>query len=83
MIDRYLDDEAFRAYSEALDKGKAELTAKAKARAKKATARPLARLAKRCQGRCGSAADAPSTRHRRPGRFAKTNASAAAFDIPF
>ncbi len=40
MIDRYLDDEAYRAYLEALDKGKAEVAAKSKAQAKKAAARP-------------------------------------------
>ena len=40
MIDRYLDDEAYRAYIEALEKGKAEVAARSKAQAKKASARP-------------------------------------------
>lgn len=40
MIDRYLDDEAYAAYIEALEKGKAEVAAKSKAQAKKAAARP-------------------------------------------
>jgi hypothetical protein len=38
MIDRYLEDDAFTAYGEALDKGRAEVAAKAKAQAKKKTA---------------------------------------------
>ena len=40
MIDRYLDDEAYHAYLEALEKGKAEVAAKTKAQAKKTAARP-------------------------------------------
>jgi hypothetical protein len=38
MIDRYMDDDAFVAYSEALDKSKVELAANAKAQAKKKAA---------------------------------------------
>jgi hypothetical protein len=40
MIDRYMDDEAYRAYLEALEKGTAEVAAKAKAQAKKKATRP-------------------------------------------
>jgi hypothetical protein len=38
MIDRYLEDEAFTAYREALEKGREELAAKAKKQARKAAA---------------------------------------------
>jgi hypothetical protein len=40
MIDRYLEDETYRAYLEALEKGKGEVAAKKKAQAKKAATRP-------------------------------------------
>ncbi len=41
MIDRYLDDDAVRAYQEALDRGKAEAGEKAKAQAKAAAAKSV------------------------------------------
>jgi hypothetical protein len=40
MIDRYLDDETYHAYLEALEKGKGEVAAKSKAQSKKAASRP-------------------------------------------
>jgi hypothetical protein len=40
MIDRYLEDETYRAYLEALEKGKGEVAAKKKTQAKKAATRP-------------------------------------------
>ena len=39
MIDRYLDDELYKAYADALERAKAEASAKAKAATKKAAAR--------------------------------------------
>jgi hypothetical protein len=41
MVERYIDDDAFRAYSEAFDKSKTEQAAAAKAQAKKKAAAPL------------------------------------------
>jgi len=38
MIDRYMDDDAYKAYTEALDKGRSEIAQRAKAQAKKAAA---------------------------------------------
>jgi len=40
MIDRYLDDDTYKAYADALDRANAEVTAKTKATAKKAGGRP-------------------------------------------
>jgi len=41
MIDRYLDDETYKAYADALERAKGELAALEKAKAKKAAARPV------------------------------------------
>lgn len=42
MIDRYLDDETYKAYADALERAKGELAALEKAKAKKAAAHQLA-----------------------------------------
>ncbi len=47
MIDRYLDDEAMRAYSQALEQSRTELAAKEKAQAMATKAAPPARRAER------------------------------------
>jgi hypothetical protein len=41
MIDRYLDDETYKAYADALERAKGELAALEKAKAKKAAPRPV------------------------------------------
>ncbi len=62
MIDRYLDDDTYRAYVDALERAQAELTARDKAKTKKATgaAKPAApkAIAKTADGKAAAPQDA-------------------------
>ncbi len=83
MIDRYLDDETFHAYSEALDRGRSEQTAAAKAEAKKKAGPPLARVVPSSTPKAANTPqDAASAKASDPGAASAPAKAAAAASAP-
>jgi hypothetical protein len=82
MIDRYLDDEAFRAYQDALNKGRGEVVAKEKARVKAADAAARAALPPSHAAQPKAASPAPGPKPEPPPK-PKSNPPAPGPAIPF
>ena len=89
MIDRYLDDESYNAYTEALDRSRSEQAANSKAQAKKkaAAARvvPPAVTGKQTPAQTDQGAPAPATGSSTPakGRPQPKPAAASGSSVPF